>query len=124
MKQQWTSKWKASVQPRKQRKYRHAAPPHVRGKLMGAHLDKALRQKYKRRSIPIRTGDKVKVLRGQFRGNVGKVERVFRAKGRMHVAGIEIAKRDGSKVPYLLHPSNVTITELNLSDKRRLEERT
>src|SRR3989344_7301488 len=119
---EWASSWKSSVKVRKQRKYVHAAPLHIKQHLLGAHLAKELRTKYKRRTINVRTGDTVKVVRGQFRAKTGKIERVLLRKGYVHVAGVEIAKRDGSKVPYPVHPSNLLITDLDLKDKRRQEK--
>ena len=117
----WASNWKASIRPAKQRKYAAEAPLHIKHKLLGAHLSKELRTKHQRRSISIRNGDKIKIARGQFRGKTGKVERVLLRKCRVLIGGIELTKRDGSKVPYPIHPSNCIITELS-SDKRRLEQ--
>ena len=36
-----------------------------------------------------------------------------------YVSGIEIAKRDGTKARFPIHPSNLMITELNMDDKMR-----
>lgn len=111
--------WKRSVQPRKQRKYRHRAPLHVKQKLLHAHLSPSLRGVYCRRSLQVRKGDKVRVLRGQFRKKEGKVERVSLKNERVFVHGVELLKRDGTKVLYPLAPSNLLITDLDLSDKKR-----
>ena len=119
MKQKFSSSWKKSTKPRKQRKYRYNAPAHVKQKLVRANLSKDLRKKYNKRSIGIRVEDKVKVMVGDYKGKEGKVERVSLKKLRIHVTGIEKTKKDGSKVSYPLHPSNITITELNLNDKKR-----
>lgn len=125
MKQGWSSSWKSSTQPRKQRKYRYNAPPHVLGNFMHAHLDKTLRQKYQTRSIRVRTGDKVKIMRGQFKKKEGKITRVNVKKGKVFVEGIERDKGDGSKSFYPINPSNVVIIELNDDKKRmtKLEEK-
>ena len=76
MKTKFSNAWKASTQPRKQRKYRHNAPLHVRGHFLHTHLSTDLRDKHKTRSLRLRTGDEVKVLRGQFKGKTGKVTAV------------------------------------------------
>jgi len=115
----FSASWKSSTQPRKQRKYRFNAPLHHRQKLVHTHLSPVLRKKYGVRNIQIRKDDKVKILRGQFRGKEGKVEQVFLKKGYVHITGAEIIKRDGGKVYTHLDPSNVMILELELSDKIR-----
>ena len=51
MKKDYSSKWKASKQPRKQRKLRANAPLHVKHKMMSSNLDKELRKKYEKRNI-------------------------------------------------------------------------
>lgn len=121
MKNLFSKSWISSKQPRKQRKYRANAPLHLKRKFMGAHLSKELREKYSKRSIVVRKDDKVKVMRGQFKGHVGKVERVDVKRCRVYVRGMEIAKKDGTKSFRPIHPSNLLITELNLGDKKRVE---
>ena len=63
-----------SIQPRKQRKALYTAPLHIRRKIMSANLSKDLRADIGKRSLPIRVGDKVQVVRGDFKGHEGKVE--------------------------------------------------
>ena len=119
MKQAFSNKWKASTQPRKQRKYVHNAPLHTRQKFLASPLTKTLKDKYKRNSISVRKGDKVKVLRGQFKGKRGVVELVKIKETRIGVEGIQQLKKDGAKEHYPIHPSNVQIEELFLDDKKR-----
>src|SRR3989338_3744676 len=119
MKTKFAISWKRSVQPRKQRKYRHNAPLHIRQKLVSAHLSKELRKKYSRRSINIRKGDNVKVMRGQFRNKQGKVEEVDLKKILVYISGIEASKKDGTKARKPVHPSNLLVTGRNIDDKMR-----
>ena len=121
MKTEFARTWNRSKKPRKQRKFIANAPIHIKRKLLGCHLDKALKEKYGRRNIIIKKGDKVKILRGQFKKKTGVVDRVNTKKSKVYVQNIEVTKRDGSKAFYPLHPSNLIITELNLEDKRRLK---
>ncbi len=115
--------WIASTQPRKQRKYRYSAPLHIKATFLTAHLVKELRVKYGIRSLRVRTGDKVRVLRGQFKGTEGKVERVDVKRTVVFVTKVEQIKKDGAtKVPYPLNPSNLLIVEFDNSDKRRNEQ--
>ncbi len=122
MKSKFSKAWKSSRQPRKQHKYRHNAPLHIKNKFMGAHLSKELRKKYSRRSITARKGDTVKIMRGQFRGKTGKIDRVNVKRTKVYITGIDITKKDGTKAFYPIHPSNILITELNLDDKKRIEK--
>ncbi|MAG45368.1 MAG: 50S ribosomal protein L24 [Nanoarchaeota archaeon] len=119
MKRQFSNAWKASSQIRKQRKYRHSAPLHVKHKFLSSHLSKELITKHGTRNLPIRKGDTVKILRGQFKNHMGKIEKVFLKTSKALIEGAEIIKKDGSKVPYPINPSNILITTLNLEDKER-----
>ena len=111
--------WKRSKQPRKQRKYRYNAPLHIKQKFMKTHLSKELREKHKTRSLILRKGDKVKIERGQFKNKTGSVDRIDLKKEKIQISGIEVLKKDGTKAFYPINPSNLTITELNLEDKKR-----
>jgi len=110
-----------SAKPRKQRKRLYNAPLHKLAKLMSAHLSPELKEKYKRRSFPVRTGDKVKILRGDFKGVEGKVIGVDRERQMIYVENVTLKKADGSTVNRPIHVSNVMITELNLDDPYRRE---
>ena len=119
MKKKFSLSWKKSTQVRKQRKYRHNAPLHIRQKFVHVHLSEELKKKYEKRNVGLKKGDKVKVIRGQFKKHVGNVEKVDLKKTKVQVSGIEITKKDGNKTTQLIDPSNLIITELNLDDKLR-----
>ena len=121
MKKLFSTHWKSSKQPRKQRKYLAKAPLHIKHKFLGAHLSKELRDQYKIKTLPVRKEDEVIIKRGQFKGVKGKIEHVNLKKTRVHIANAQITKRDGNKVFYPIHPSNVIITNLNLKDKKRIK---
>ena len=84
-------------------------------------LSKELKGKYKKRSLTIRKGDAIKVLRGQFKGKTGKIDRVNLKTTKVYITGIESTKKDGTKTFYPFGPSNLIITELNLDDKKRVK---
>ncbi len=119
MKIEWSKNWNASKRPNKQRKFRFNAPLHVQHSFLGAHLSPELRKKYTLRSLPLRKGDKVKILRGQYKKKTGKVTRILMKAQKVYIEGIETLKKDGSKAFVPLHPSNVMITEMELTDKYR-----
>lgn len=115
----WSKEWKSSVQRRKQRKYIHNAPLHVRHKMMGCMLSSELKKKYSIGAVPVRVGDTVKVMRGNSKNKIGKVTKVTLANLRVFVEGVEVSRIDGSKALYPIHPSNLVITKLDLSDDKR-----
>ncbi|MDD5192324.1 MAG: 50S ribosomal protein L24 [Candidatus Nanoarchaeia archaeon] len=121
MKKHFSNKWKASRQPRKQVKYRANAPLHTKHKFMSANLDKDLRKKYGKRSFPLRKGDSVKILRGEFKKKIGKIGLVNLKRLRVAIENIQKTKKDGSKVNIWFDPSNLQVKELNLDDKKRLD---
>jgi len=112
--------WISSKSKRKQRKYLFNAPLHIKQKMVASNLSKELRKKYKLRSIGVKKGDKVKIMRGQFKKRTGNVEEVDIKNIRVFVAGIEMQRKEGSKSFYPLHPSNLQIIELAADDKRRI----
>ncbi len=89
---------------------------------MQATLSHELREKYRMRNVGIRKGDKVRVMRGSFRGKIGRVERVNPKLRKVYIGGVEWTKRDGSKALYPINPSKVMIQELELKDSRRLKQ--
>lgn len=121
MKKEFSTKWKSSKQPRKQRKYTHNLPLHLRKKLMTATLDKVLRKKYGKRNIEIKKGDEVKIMRGEFKGKTGKISEVDRKRIRVAIEGITRTKKDGTKVKVWFHPSKLKIISLKDDDKKRFK---
>ena len=119
MKKEFSKHWKSSKQPRKQRKYLANAPLHIRKKFISVNLSKELRKKYKKRNVPLKKGDIVKVMRGKFKKKQGKVIEVKLKLSKIIIEGIQVKKQDGSKVNVKLQPSNLQITELNLDDRKR-----
>ncbi|MHC1593431.1 MAG: 50S ribosomal protein L24 [Methermicoccaceae archaeon] len=111
-----------SSKPSKQRKFRATASHHRRRKFLAAHLSSELREEHGRRSLPVKTGDTVKVVRGDFSDTEAKVGGVHCGSGTILVDGVSVMKADGTEVPRPIHPSNVIITKLDLSDERRLGE--
>lgn len=119
MKQKFSTHWNSSTQPRKQRKYKAKAPLHIKRKFLGVSLSKDLRKKYNQRSIPVRTGDTVKILVGKFSGKQGKIMEVDTKNSKVAIENIQVKKMEGSKVNIMIHPSNLQIVELNTDDKKR-----
>ncbi len=108
-----------SRKPSKQRKAIADAPLHIRKKFLSAPLSPDLIAKYGVKRLTVRKGDTVRIMRGEWRGHEGKVVSVDYGKIAVHIDGVTVKKADGTPVYYPVHPSNVTIINLNLSDKAR-----
>ena len=111
-----------SRKPSKQRKRLFQAPLHRRGKIMSVNLSPELREKYGRRSFPIRVGDKVRIMRGDNRGVEGKVTSIDRKNYRVSIENVVRENQRGEKVSIPIHYSNLMIIDLDLSDPRRREK--
>lgn len=120
MKSTFSTSWQSSRQTRKQRKYRHNAPLHLRHKFLSAHLSKDLRKKYGKRALPLRKGDEVLVMRGSFAKKKAKVSSVNHKTLSVILEGIQRTKKDGTKVNIRFQPSVLQIITLVLEDKLRL----
>ncbi len=107
------------IKPDKQRKRMHQAPLTERYKRFSAPLSLKLKGSHNTNSVPLRTGDTVKIMRGDRKGFEGKVNRVDRRKYRIFVEGVTREKVDGTTTLIPIHPSKVMITRLNLDDKQR-----
>lgn len=96
----------------------HIAKHHLE-KMLGASLADELREQYKKKTVRVVKGDSVMVIRGEYKGRGGKVEKVNTERGTLHIEGMQREKIRGGQVKVPIHASNVKITALNLEDKQR-----
>jgi large subunit ribosomal protein L24 len=122
MKKKFSTHWKGSKQPRKQRKYLANAPLHLRKDFVSVNLSKELRKKEGKRNLPVKKGDKVKIVRGKFKGKQGKVLEVKLKISKIIVENINVTKQDGSKANVKLQPSNLQIIELAERVKKKAKQ--
>ena len=108
----FSRQWNRSKNPNKQRKFMYNAPLHLKGKFLHVHLSRDLRAKHMQRQARVKKGDKVKIMRGQFKGRDAAVNRVDLMRTRLYLEGIEVQKKSGAKAFYPVHPSNVQIISL------------
>lgn len=94
-------------------------PKHVRDAMIGSTLVDGLRQQYHKRSARVTKGDTVKVMRGEYSGIEGKVEKVNTKSGTLAIEGVQREKVRGGNVKVQIHASNVMIMGFNLDDKYR-----
>ena len=111
--------WKSSSQTRKQRKYRFNAPLHARHKMLAAHLSKELRKEMGFRSIPLRKGDEVAVMTGEYKKMKGTITRVDMKMLKIYVDSVKKKKVSGQEVEMAIDPSNLKITKLIMDDSKR-----
>lgn len=94
-------------------------PRHLRDSMVCSALSDNLRQQYGSRSCRVIKGDTVRVVRGEYAGIEGKVEKVNTERGTLSIEGIQREKVKGGNVKVQIHSSNLVITGLNLDDKFR-----
>ena len=116
-----------SHKARKQRRAKGQAPLHQRRRMVSAHLDSTLMREYNVRSLPVRKGDTVKVIRGAkgLKGSENKVASVDLKSYKIVIENITAPKADGTETQRPVDPSDVIITKLDLSDawrKRKLDD--
>jgi len=94
----------------------------TRNKQLASPLSKELRKKYGKRNVRVTEGDTVRILRGEFKGVDGKVEKVSAPSNSITVAGIKKEKTKGDKFDVYINSSNVIVTALNTNDKWRMSK--
>lgn len=95
------------------------APKQLAELKLRSPLSRALREKYGRRNLRVIAGDTIKVVRGEYSGIEGKIEKVNMKRGSLAVEGIQREKVRGGNVKVEINSTNVIITDLDLDDKYR-----
>lgn len=94
-------------------------PKHLTERKVRSSLSRALREKCGRRNLRVIAGDTIKVIRGEYSGIEGKVEKVNMRRGSLAIEGIQREKVRGGNVKVEINSTNVVITDLDLDDKYR-----
>ena len=94
---------------------------HERDKFLGANLSENLREQHGKRSMRVIKGDTVRILRGEYVGIEGKVEKVNTEKSTLSIEGVQREKIRGGNVKVQVHASNVQIISLNTDDDYRIK---
>ena len=110
-----------SKKPSKQRKAFYNAPLHTKHKFLAGHLSKDLRVQWKRRSLPIRKGDEVKIMRGKFAGTVGKVSKINLKDLKVYIENVKRKRVSGEEVQVAINPSKLMIMNPVMDDPKRKE---
>ncbi len=92
----------------------------TRSKQLGSLLSKDLQKKYGKRSIRVNEGDSIKIVRGEFKGEDGKIAKVSPQKNSVTIEGIKKEKTKGDKFDVYIHTSNLLVTSLNSENRWRI----
>ena len=116
----------SSKHPRKQRLARYTAPYHRRHREMAAPIDRGLRERQMSRgfmyprSMSVRKGDRVMVVRGEGKSkSATRIAKVDRKARKIYVEGFTYFKSDGTELQRPIDASNVVIINPDWSDMRR-----
>ncbi|TLX91977.1 MAG: 50S ribosomal protein L24 [Thaumarchaeota archaeon] len=96
---------------------------HAREKFLGANVSESQREQHKKRSVRVIKGDTVRIVRGEYAGIEGKVEKVNTERSTLSIEGVQREKIRGGNVKVQIHASNVQIITLNTEDDYRMKSK-
>jgi large subunit ribosomal protein L24 len=105
--------------PRRQRRALYNADTFERRLRMTVPLSRELRRRFRRRSIPLRKGDTVRVLSGSFVGREERVAKVNRRDYAVTLDNVTLKTAEEKLKPLEIRPAHLVVTRLNLSDPWR-----
>ncbi len=109
----------SSSKPGKMRKRQMACSKHLKARLLGARLSGQLSTQYGTRSLHVRKGDRVRVMRGDYAGHEDDVTEVDPQRGFVYIKDVTQEKADGTKSFVPVRASNLQIIKLALDDEKR-----
>lgn len=109
------------MKPDSERKKRYNVPLHRSRKYLKVHLSKKLKEKNKirKRSMLLKKGDSVRVMKGKHKGKEVKVAKVKYKKIKVYLEGLSKRTARGREMPMAFHPSNLEITALSERKKKK-----
>jgi large subunit ribosomal protein L24 len=99
-----------SKQPKKQRKALFTYKNHQRSNLLSTRVADFVRDEYGIRTLPLRVGDGVKVVTGEFKNFEGEVMEIMNNQ-RAKIKEATFDKTDGTQFHPAIHISNLVITK-------------
>jgi large subunit ribosomal protein L24 len=112
-----------SKKPSKERKALYNMPMHKAAKQVAAHLDEKLAKEFGKRSLTVRKGDTVKVMRGSFAGKEGKIKSVDRGARKIFIEKIVAKKSNGEERQVPIDASNVMLIDIERTDRKRIQNK-
>jgi len=107
-----------SKKPGKQRKALFNPKNHQRSKLLSTRLADFLRDEYGIKRLPIRSGDQVRVCRGEFTDFEGEIIEINNKNQRVKIKECVFEKTDGTQFHPTIHISKLIITKFKREGKR------
>lgn len=103
------------MKPDSERKKRYCGSLHQKKKYLKVHVSKKLKEKdkLKKRSMLLKKGDTVKIMRGKYKGKEMKVADVSYGNTKVYLEGISKRTARGREMPVAFQPSNLEITALS-----------
>ena len=77
--------------------------------MVGGIFEDSLRNQYQRNGLRVIKGDSVRVIRGEYKGVEGKVDKVDTQHATFRIEGIQRDKIRGGQVKIPIHSSNVIV---------------
>jgi ribosomal protein uL24 len=105
--------------PRRQRRALYTAPTSERRRRMTVPLSRELRRRFRRRNVPVRKGDTVRVLSGSYAGREERVAKISRRDYSVTLDNVTLKTAEEKLKPLGLRPGHLVITRLNLADPWR-----
>ena len=99
-----------SKKPRKQRKALFNYKNHQRSKLLSTRVADFLREEYGIKNLPLRVGDDVRIVKGEFKDFEGEVIEITKNQ-RAKIKEAKFEKSDGTEFNPSIHISNLIITK-------------
>ncbi len=112
-----------SKKPSVSRKAMYNMPKHTASKQVASHLSEKLAKEFGARSLTLRKGDTVKIMRGAFASKEGKVSSVDRKTRKIFVEKVVLKKSNGEERQVPIDASNVMITDVDRTDRKRVPKK-
>ena len=109
----------SSISPRKQRKALYTASTFQRRRRMTVPLSRELRARFRRRAVPVRKGDTVRVMSGSYVGREERVAKIDRRGYSVTLDNVTGKTADAKLKPLPIRTSHLLLIRLNLSDAWR-----
>ena len=101
------------MKPSDERKKRYNAPLHRKKKNLKVHVSKELKKKnVEKRSMIVRKGDKVMIMKGKYKKKEAKVARVNYKEGKVYLEGLSKRTARGREMAVAFQPSNLQLMAL------------
>jgi large subunit ribosomal protein L24 len=112
-----------SKKPGKERKAQFELQMHIAAKQVASPLDEKLQKELGVKSMPVRKGDVVKIVRGSNKGKEGKIIEVDRKARKIFVEKIIRKKSNGEEIQVPIDASKVIVIDVDRADRKRFAKK-